>query len=89
MSRIVSYRRYFLAVILVLSLTALSCSPLTMVTLGSRSVETPLEVATVAPLRQAQDSATVTSEPTPTTLPATALEVGLTEEELLINLYEP
>jgi len=91
MSRMVSYQRYFLTAVLALSLAAISCSPLTMVSLGSRGAETPLEVAEIAPtatpapmpaplpqaLRQAQDTA----------LPAMT-QVGLTEEELLVNLYE-
>jgi serine protease Do len=80
MRRIASYRKYFLTAVLALSLTAVSCSPLTSVTLGAPGVETPLEVAKVAP--------TMTPAPTPTTLPATALEVGLTEEDLLVNIYE-
>jgi S1-C subfamily serine protease len=80
MSRIVSYRRYFLAAVLALSLAAMSCSPLTVVSLGSRGAETPLEVAKVAP--------TATPEPTPTPFPAIALKAGTTEEDLLINLYE-
>ena len=80
MRRIASYRKYFLTAVLALSLTAMSCSPLTSVTLGAPGVETPLEVAKVAP--------TMTPAPTPTTLPATALEVETSEEELLVNLYE-
>ena len=89
MKKIVSYRKYVLTAVLALSLAAMSCSPLTIVSLGSRGAETPLEVAKVTPLRQAQDSATATPVPTPTTLPATTLKVGTTtEEELLVNLYE-
>ncbi|MFB0533427.1 MAG: S1C family serine protease [Anaerolineae bacterium] len=80
MRRIASYRKYFLTAVLALSLTAMSCSPLTSVTFGAPGVETPLEVAKVAP--------TMTPAPTPTTLPATALEVETSEEELLVNLYE-
>jgi len=96
MRRIVSYRKYVLIAVLALSLAAVSCSPLTMVSLGSRGAETSLEGAAVAPLQQpfdgaqdkAQDSATAMPEPT-SPLPATALEVGVAEEEdLLINLYE-
>jgi len=80
MRRIVSYRKYVLIAVLALSLAAMSCSPLTMVGLGARGAETPLEVAKVA--------TTATPIPTPP-LPATALEVGVAEEEdLLINLYE-
>ena len=104
MRGIVSYRKYFLTAVLALSLAAMSCSPLTIVSLGSRGAETPVEVAKVAPLRQpfdgaqdrTQDSATATPAPTPTplrqaqdtALPVTALEVGAAEEELLVNLYE-
>jgi len=79
MGRIVSYRRYFLTVVLALSLAAMSCSPLTMVTLGSRGAKTPLEVA---------NTPTAIPAPTPTPLPVTALKVGTTEEELLVNIYE-
>jgi serine protease Do len=74
MKKMVSYRKYVLIAVLALSLAAMSCSPLTLVSLGSRGAETPLEVAEVAP--------------TPTPLPATALKVETTEEDLLINLYE-
>jgi serine protease Do len=80
MKKMVSYRKYVLTAVLALSLAALSCSPLTMVSLGSRGAETSPEVAEVAP--------TATPILTPP-LPATALEVGVAEEEdLLINLYE-
>ena len=90
MSRIMSYRKYFLTAVLMLSLAAMSCSPLTIVTLGARGAETPLEVTKVAPLRQdfgelsraAQDSATATPLPVP------APEAGISEEELLIGIYE-
>ena len=104
MRGIVFYRKYFLTAVLALSLAAMSCSPLTIVPLGPRGAETPLEVAKVTPLRQpfdgaqdrTQDSAAATPAPTPTplrqaqdtALPATALKVGTTEEELLVNLYE-
>jgi S1-C subfamily serine protease len=96
MSRIVSYRKYVLTAVLALSLAATSCSPMISVTLGSGGAETPLEAAKVAPLRQAQDSATATPAPTPTplrqaqdtALPTTVLKVGDVEEDLLINLYE-
>jgi serine protease Do len=96
MRRIVSYRKYVLIAVLALSLAAMSCSPLTMVSLDSRGAETSPEVAEVAPLRQpfdgaqdrTQDSATATTIPA-SPLPATALKVGIAEEEdLLINLYE-
>jgi serine protease Do len=74
MKKMVSYRKYVLIAVLALSLAAMSCSPLTLVSLGSRGAGTPLEVAEVAP--------------TPIPLPATALKVETTEEDLLINLYE-
>jgi S1-C subfamily serine protease len=80
MKSIMSYQRYFLAAVLALSLAAMSCSPLTVVSLGSRGAETPLEAARVAP--------TTTPQPAPTSLPTTALKVGNVEEDLLINLYE-
>jgi serine protease Do len=73
MRRIVSYRKYVLIAVLALSLAATSCSPLTMVSLGSRGAGTSPEVAGVGP--------------TPTLLPVAA-QVGTTEEELLVNLYE-
>ncbi len=76
MRRIVSHQKYFLAAILALSLAALSCNPLTVVTLGSRGAETLLGATTATPA------------PTPTPLPAPVLGVGTTEEELLINIYE-
>jgi serine protease Do len=79
MKKMVSYRKYVLTAVLALSLAALSCSPLTMVSLGSRGAEISPEVAEVAP----------TATPIPTSpLPATALKVETTEEDLLINLYE-
>jgi 2-alkenal reductase len=53
-----------------------------MVTLGSRGAKAPLEAAKVAPtptpLQQAQDAVP----------PDTAIEMGITEEDLLISLYE-
>ncbi|MDH4135541.1 MAG: trypsin-like peptidase domain-containing protein [Anaerolineae bacterium] len=94
--KMVSYRKYVLTAVLALSLAAVSCSPLTMVGLGARGAETPLEVAKVTP------TATPVPTPTPlrpldrlgatqaqdTALPATELKVEATEEELLVNLYE-
>jgi S1-C subfamily serine protease len=74
MRRIVSYRKYVLIAVLALSLAAMSCSPLTSVALGSRGVEAPLEVVKIAP--------------TATSIPAVVREVGITEEELLVNIYE-
>jgi hypothetical protein len=90
MSRIVSYRRYFLTAVLALSLAAASCSPLISVTLGPGAAETLPKVAKVTPLEQpfdgaqdrAQDSATATPAPTPIPLPASALKVETTEIEV-------
>jgi S1-C subfamily serine protease len=85
MRRIVSYRKYVLIAVLALSLTAMSCSPLTIVSLGSGGAETSLEVAKVTPLRQPFDRAQDKAQDT--ALPTTA-QAGATEEELLVNIYE-